>query len=152
MDTITLSVRIDYPVQKIDRNYRNFSTKFYCVQRTLCSPNNMVNYTSWPIILPNMKAIGTLTSEKLHSQSITISKMHENQNGSILRSHHDQSSYHRWKLSDHRPQRSCIHKVKQDRQTDEQRTNEQTEKLNAHILSINYHKTCLPQGTIFYTV
>jgi hypothetical protein len=27
------------------------------------------NYTSWPIILPNMKAIGPTTSEELHSQN-----------------------------------------------------------------------------------
>jgi len=32
-------------------------------------PNNMVNYTSWPITLPNMKAIKQTTAEVLHSQS-----------------------------------------------------------------------------------
>ena len=32
---------------------------------------NMINYTSWPIILPNMKVIGPTNSEELHSQSET---------------------------------------------------------------------------------
>jgi hypothetical protein len=30
--------------------------------------DNMINYTSWLIILPDMKAIGPMTSEELHSQ------------------------------------------------------------------------------------
>ena len=29
----------------------------------------MINYTSWPIILSNMKAIGSMTLEELHWQS-----------------------------------------------------------------------------------
>jgi hypothetical protein len=32
---------------------------------------NMINYTSWPIILPNMKVIGPTNAEELHSQSET---------------------------------------------------------------------------------
>jgi len=31
--------------------------------------DNMINYTSWLIILPNMKTIGPMTSEKSHSQN-----------------------------------------------------------------------------------
>ena len=31
--------------------------------------DNMINYKSWPIIKPNMKAMGPTTSEKLHSLS-----------------------------------------------------------------------------------
>jgi hypothetical protein len=38
----------------------------------------MINYTSWPIILLNMKTIKPTTSEELRSQDITILKMHEN--------------------------------------------------------------------------
>jgi hypothetical protein len=38
----------------------------------------MINYISWPIIPPNMKAFELTTSEKLRSQCITILKVHEN--------------------------------------------------------------------------
>ena len=63
--------------------------------------DNMINYISWTIILPNMKAIRPTISEELHSQDITTMKMHEkllqklcDQNGGIIWStiHHDQSS------------------------------------------------------------
>jgi hypothetical protein len=30
--------------------------------------DSMINYTSWPIILPNMKVIRPTTSEEMHSQ------------------------------------------------------------------------------------
>jgi hypothetical protein len=43
--------------------------------KDIMSPsNNMVDYTLWPIILTNMKAIKPTTSEELSSQSITIIK------------------------------------------------------------------------------
>jgi hypothetical protein len=38
----------------------------------------MINYTSWPIILLNMKTIKPTTSDELCSQDITILKIHEN--------------------------------------------------------------------------
>jgi hypothetical protein len=67
----------------------------------------MINYTSWPIALPNVKTIKPTTSDELCSQDITILKIHENvkvpkplqkssnQNGGISWSttHHDQLSY-----------------------------------------------------------
>jgi len=40
-------------------------------------PNNMVDYPSRPIILPNMKAIGPPNSEQLHSQSLKSLKSFE---------------------------------------------------------------------------
>jgi hypothetical protein len=54
---------------KLYRNYPKFSTKFTVSREHYAPSNNMVNYTSWPIILPNMKAIWSMTSEELHSQS-----------------------------------------------------------------------------------
>jgi hypothetical protein len=36
---------------------------------TIFQMNLNGNYTSWPIILPNMKAIGPTTCEELHSQN-----------------------------------------------------------------------------------
>jgi hypothetical protein len=39
----------------------------------LSNQNTMINYTSWPIILPNMKSIRLTTSEELRSQCVTIS-------------------------------------------------------------------------------
>jgi hypothetical protein len=39
--------------------------------------DSMINYISWTIILPNMKAIRPTISEELHSQDITTMKMHQ---------------------------------------------------------------------------
>jgi hypothetical protein len=60
---------------------------------------------------------------------ITPTKINESKWHDIIWSttRHDQSSYQIWKLSDQRPERNCIHKVKQDRQT---------KKLYAPILSL----------------
>ena len=38
----------------------------------------MTNYTSWPIILPNMKAIKQMISEEQDSQSTIMLQIHEN--------------------------------------------------------------------------
>lgn len=71
--------------------------------------NNMVNYTSSPIIVSYM--IGPTTSDQLCSQSITILKMHEDvkvlqnllyQNGTIIRSTtHHPTKYESYQTNDH---------------------------------------------------
>ena len=72
------TIRNNYLVQKLYHNYHNFSKKSTVSKRHYTPLHNMVNYTSWPIIVSYVIAIGPIISEELHSQCITILKMHEN--------------------------------------------------------------------------
>ena len=47
----------------------------------------MTNYTSWPMILPNMKAIRQMISVEQDSQSTTMLQMHENSYNDPQKSH-----------------------------------------------------------------
>ena len=46
--------------------------------------DNMINYTSWLIILPNMKAVGPTTSEELHSQNERMNEQTNEHNGKMF--------------------------------------------------------------------
>jgi len=52
-----------------------FQQKSTVSKRHYAPLNNMVNYTSWPIVILYMIAMGPTTSEELRSQSITLLKM-----------------------------------------------------------------------------
>ena len=74
------TIRNTYPVLKLYHNYPNSSTtrNLFRPKDTYNVPlNNMVEYTSRPIIVSYMITIGSTTSEELRSQIIAILKMHE---------------------------------------------------------------------------